>query len=420
MLKLGYPHYVLAALTTVYGVNLLDRGLIYILMESIKLDLQLTDTQLGFVTGIAFAVFHAVAGVPIARWADRGDRVTITSLAIGLWSLTTMACLLVTNFTQLLLVRIAAGVGDAGCQPPIYSILGDYFKNPAERTRAFYVFEAAVPLASAIAFLAGGWLNEVVGWRAAMLLLGVPGLFLAMVVRLTIREPRRTSVVAEPSRAVPFRRVLERLWRQPSCRHMTLGLVMIFILGQGVVGWQSVFMIRTHGMATGELGLWMAGIHVLGAFVGLAAGGYVLNRWFADAPRTQLRLAAVAVASGLPFYLTFLLAPSKVFALGVLIPHVIIFAGFTPTMFILLQRLVPDTMRASTMMLMLFFANLIGMGLGPQAVGILSDLLTPAYGTDGLRYAMMIMSAFAPLAGWHIWRAGQHIEADILAQEPAA
>src|SRR5688572_23768263 len=166
-----YKRYALVMLTAVYMLNLVDRGLMMLLLQPIKDDLQLSDTQLGFLTGIAFGLFYAILGLPIARWADRGNRVTITSLAIGLWSLTVMACVLVGNFVQLVAARIAAAVGEAGCMPPTYSLLGDYFPGAAERTQAMSVYWMAAPLSALFTFIVGGWLNELYGWRITFFLM---------------------------------------------------------------------------------------------------------------------------------------------------------------------------------------------------------------------------------------------------------
>src|SRR5437899_1532011 len=224
MFSAAYKRYVLAILTLVFTLNYLDRILIILLLQPIKEDLHLSDTQLGFVTGIAFALFYATLGLPIARWADRGNRATITSLAIGLWGVTVMACLFVTNFVQLVFARIAAAVGEAGCMPPTYSLLGDYFPGPSERPRAMATYWLASPLSALISFITGGWLNERYGWRATFFVIGIPALLVAALVKLTIIEPRLHASGGQ----VPERRLLRMadvliaLWRQRSSRHLTL------------------------------------------------------------------------------------------------------------------------------------------------------------------------------------------------------
>src|SRR6266853_1651165 len=189
MFSKAYRRYVLGTLMLVYTLNCLDRGAVVLLLQPIKDDLGLTDGQLGFLTGIAFGLFYATLGLPIARWADRGNRVTITSAAIGLWGATVMLSLFVANFFQLVLARVAAAVGESGAMPPTYSLVGDYFPEPAERTRAMAIYWLAGPLAMLISFIAGGRLNELYGWRVAFFVMGVPGLIVAALVAMTISEP---------------------------------------------------------------------------------------------------------------------------------------------------------------------------------------------------------------------------------------
>jgi MFS family permease len=415
MFSTSYKPYALLLMTTVYTVSLLDRGLMFILLEPIKVDLRLSDAQIGFVTGIAFAAFYATLGVPIARWADSGRRTTIVTLAMAVWSLTAMACLFVTNYVQLVIARIVAAVGDSGVKPPIYSLLGDYFPDPTERTRAMYINELAAPIAGFASFVAAGWLNEVYDWRVALFVAGIPGLLLALLARLTLAEPPRRQVdtTQVPAHVTPLRDVLANMWGQPSCRHLIIAMVVLFTMGQGVVTWQAAFLIRNHSMGTAELGLWMGLIHTLGSATGITAGAYVLGRWYVGNERGQMRLAAFAASVSVPFYVAFLLLPNKYLALSVLIPQAIVFSAFIPAIYVLLQRLVPDNLRATSLMVLLFFCNLIGMGIGPQAVGILSDFFEPIVGAAALRNAMLLFSFLGFWAGYHLWRVGNTIHRDI-------
>jgi MFS family permease len=411
----AYKRYALASLTLVYAVNLLDRGFIFMLLEPIRLELAMSDTQVGFVTGIAFAFFYATLGIPIARWADRGNRVTITSLAIGLWAVTTMLCSYVTSYVQFLIARIAAGVGDAGCQPPIYSLIGDYFPQPAERTRALYVFEVASPIASLLSFAAAGWLNETIGWRRTLLLVGLPGLALALLVRLTIEEPRLATrnLIQRQAVQMPLMAVLGMMWKQDSCRNLMLAMILLFTMGGGVVGWQPAFMIRVHEIGTTELGVWMALIHGLGSTCGLLLGIFVLGKWFVGNERGQVHLAALAIVLQIPFYIAFLTLPDAHLALIALIPVSLLFSAFVPASFALLQRLVPSETRATVMFVMLFFASLIGAGVGPLTVGVLSDYLKPTMGEEALGRAMLIMSFIGVWVAWHFVRVGRYIDRDL-------
>jgi MFS family permease len=414
MFSSAYKRYALGLITAVYTLNLFDRGLMFMLLQPIKVDLRLSDTQLGFVTGIAFGMFYATLGVPIARWTDRGNRVTITSLAIGLWGLTAMACMFVTSYVHLLLARIAAGVGDSGCQPPTYSLIGDYFPERAERTRAMYVWYMAGPLSCLISFGSAGWLNERYGWRLAFFVTGLLGLVLAVLAKLTVAEPRQMSGTrADEARPAPFSAVIDTLWRQPSCRHLTIAMILIFTVGQGALTWQAAFMIRNHGMGTAELGLWMGVITGVGGLASLLLGWYVVSRWFGNDEQGQMRLVGIAVASAAPIFVAFLTVPRKEQALGALLLQTIVFTGFTTPIYVLLQRLVPAAIRATVLMVLLLLANLIGMGIGPLLVGTLSDLLRPHWGEDALRFAMLMMSFLWLWAAYHLFRVGRTIDSDL-------
>ena len=414
-----YRVYALGAMTAIYTLNLVDRGLIMLLLHPIKQDLSLSDTQLGLLTGILFGLFYAVLGVPIARWADRGDRVTVASLAIGLWGLTVMATMLVANYWQLVVARIAAAVGEAGCKPPTYSLVGDYFTEPTARTRAMAVYMTAGPLALLISFVAGGWLAETYGWRVAFFILGVPGLLLAILFRLTVVEPRARVAIdarsgAENVRDEPrFVDVFRLMWRQRASRHIAIALILLYTMGYGLSPWYAAFMIRTHHMGTSELGVAMGLIFSIAGVIGVLAGGAAATRWFGTDPRGQLRLSTLSVAAVLPCFILFLTLPGGRQALAALFPLMLLFNAFLGPTYALMQRLVPAGMRATMMALVMLLANLIGFGLGPQAVGVLSDALAPRFGVDSLRYAMLMLSFVALWSAWHFWRAGRTVALDL-------
>jgi predicted MFS family arabinose efflux permease len=407
----SYKAYVLAALTAVVTFNYVDRCLITLLLQPIKVDLRLTDTQLGLLTGIAFGLFYATLGLPIARWADRGNRVTITSLAIGLWAVTTMATIFVGNFAQLLLARIAAGVGESGCMPPTYSLVGDYYPRPEERTRAMTIYMLAGSLATMVSFTLGGWLNEESGWRATLFTMGAPALLLAVAVRLTVREPARAR--AAPERTARITHVMQVLWKQRSTRNLTVGIVLFWTMGLGLMPWYAAFMMRSHGMGTAELGAWLGALAGTGGAIGILLGGYAANRWFAANESAQMRLSSVTVAALVPCYLLFLLLPNKHQALLAFMPLVMLFNCFLGPTFALLQRLVADNIRATTLAIVMMLANLIGMGIGPQIVGLISDSLAPVLGVDSLRYAMLAMSLIAFGAAYYFWKVSNTVTQDL-------
>ncbi len=409
-------------MTGVFTLNLVDRGLLVLLLQPIKEDLRLTDTQLGFVTGIAFGIFYAVFGLPIGRWADKGNRVRVTALSIGLWGVTVMSSVLVMTYAQLVLARIAAAIGEAGCKPPTYSLVGDYFPKPVERTRAMGIYWLGSPIAGLVSLMAGGWLNAHFGWRVTFLLMGIPGLAMALLVIATIKEPRASDPDWKPHEVIqpPMRAVVTTLWRQPTSRHLSIALILFYTLGYGMAPWYAAFLIRSHGMSTQELGLWLGLIFGLSGGAGIFLGGYVAGRWFADDERGQLRMNALSFASLMPLFLAFLLVPRPWQAIAALAVLQLLFSFFYAPTYALMQRLVPDGMRATALSVVMLFANLIGMGAGPQLVGLSSDLLMPMAGKDSLRYAMLMLSLVALWASYHFWRAGQSVAQDLPAPHAKA
>jgi MFS family permease len=409
-------HYVLTVLTLTCTLNYLDRGLVALLAQPIKAELHLTDSQLGFLTGIVFGLFYATLGIPMARWADRGDRVSITSLAIGLWGLTVMAAVLVRNFGQLLAARVTAAVGEAGCLPPTYSLVGDYFPGAAERTRAMSLYWLASPLAALISFAAGGWLNEQYGWRQTFFLMGIPGLALAVIVRLTITDPRSRAAAGSAPQPLPaFSAVLQILWGKRSTRHLTVAIVLLATLSLGLGPWYAAFMIRSHGMGTRELGLWLGVIFGIGGTAGTWLGGYIAARWFPANERRQMQLSAAMTVLLTPLYIAFLLVSGEMAALLLLGVLMLVFCFFVGPSYSLLQRLVPHDMRATTLAVVMLLANLIGMGIGPQLVGWISDGLLPSLGGESLRYAMLVLSVVALWAGYHFWATSRSVTRDLAA-----
>lgn len=420
-----YRYYVLACLTALYMVSHLDRGLMILLMQPIKQDLRLTDTQLGLVTGISFAVFYATLGIPAARWSDCGNRVDIASLAVGFWGVTVMAYVAIGNFAQLAIGRAAAAIGEAGGKPPSYSLIGDYFPKPAERTRAMAVYLSASSITALVSFSLGGWLAEQVGWRMTFLIMGVPGLLLAILVKLTVIEPRarpaKPAVQDQPGISAPRARlgdVIKLIVRQPSLCRLSIAIILMFVMSQGLGPWYAAYLMRAHEIGSAELGLWLALIFGLGAIAGLSAGAFLAGRWFTD-ERVQLRITALTLVLVLPLVALFVFAPGKELALFALAAMTITLSSFLPPVYALLQRLAPDDMRATILSVVMLFANLIGMGLGPLAVGGISDWLQPSFGLDGLRYGLVVLANAALLSGLFFWRASQTVHIDLATRAAA-
>jgi len=216
-------------------------------------------------------------------------------------------------------------------------------------------------------------------------------------------------------------KVLSALWRQHSCRHVSIALILFYTMGLGLGPWQAAFLMRSHGMGTAEVGLWFGMIFGAAGIVGVLLGGYVASRWFTHNERGQMRVTAVVVTSLVPCYVAFLTLPEKYQALIAFAPLTVVFNFFLAPTYALLQRLVPDDMRATSMAVVMLLANLVGMGIGPQVIGFLSDLLEPVLGQEALRYAMLVMSLVAAWAGYHFWQVGRTVEQDLsqVAHSPA-
>ncbi|MDT9600845.1 MFS transporter [Sphingosinicella rhizophila] len=418
----GKGGYAVALLTLLYTLTYIDRGLMTLLIEPIKLDLALSDTQLGFLTGIAFGVFHAVVGLPIARWADRGNRVTIASISIGLWALTVLAFLWIQNFVQMVAARIAAAVGEAGGMPPTYSLIGDYFPAPAARLRAMTVYMLAGPLASLISYMGGGWLNDRIGWRATFAVMAIPGLVTMLLVAATLKEPRK-AVAVELAAARTQKSswsVFREIWAARSSRHLTLGIVLLYATGFGLAPWYGAFMVRSHDLSTSVLGIWFGLIFGICGAIGILLGGQVSARFFRDDEAAQIRLTAFVVASIVPCFWVFLLIGNATAALLILIPMTIAGSFFLGPIFSVFQRVVGGEARATSMAIVMLAANLVGMGAFPQIVGIISDLLHPALGEDSLRFAMLGVSMVRLWSAYHFLRAAPYVRSHFNAAASAA
>jgi len=415
-----YRSYVLTVLTAVYTLSFMDRSALGLLMQDIKEELVLSDTQLGFLTGVAFALFYATAGLPLARWADRGDRVTVVAFSIGLWGVMVALTSAVANFAQILMVRIGAAVGEAGCFPPSSSLLGDYYPV-AQRIRALSIYMMGISFNVVISLMVAGWVSELYGWRTAFLVIGLPGLAMSILVIATVRDPRRhrqgSGARAHRASPPPVGSVLSILWRQRTYRRILVATTLANFVGIGLSQWYASFFIRSHQAATGELGLWMGLAGGLGGAVGTYGGGYLAERFLADNPRGQTRLIALCVALIFPFTVLMLCVPTKTAALVMLVPVYMCSLAIYGPVVALLQRLVDERIRAVALAVFLFALNLVGMGLGPQAIGILSDLLNSTLGSDALRVAMLAASAVILLAAYGFFLAGRDVEVDLAAAE---
>ena len=419
----GRAYYALGLLLVVYIFNFIDRSILAILLEPIKEEFQVSDTYLGFLSGIAFALFYTAVGIPVARWADRGRRVSIIALALFIWSAMTAVTGLARSFTHLALARIGVGIGEAGCSPPAHSMITDLFPQE-RRATALSIYALGIPIGGGIGFLAGGWLNEVFDWRTAFIVVGLPGVLLAAVVQLTLREPPRgvyDAPVQADERDATVGEVLSFLWGLAAFRHISLGAALHAFYGYGAQAFMASFLVRSHGFETGEIGTWLAALSFTGGVTGTYLGGYLSDRYGARDQRWYTWIPALATAIYIPFAFLFYLWPDGRTALVIWLPAAILGGMFLGPTFAMVQSLVRPNMRATASAILLFIINIIGLGLGPQGVGIVSDLLVPVFADESLRYALLILVVF--FAAWsvlHYTLAGRTLLADLRATETSA
>lgn len=426
----------LAISLAILTFNYTDSQVLALVLQNIKSDLGLSDTQLGFLSGIGFAIFYATMGIPIARLADRGNRVTIISVTTALWSVFVVTCGAARSFVQLFLIRIGVAVGEAGCIPPAQSLLSDFFPR-AERARAFAIYSLGLPLSVILGGFAAGWINQYYGWRATFIILGCPGIPLAILARAMLHEPRRTGasrplVIDSPGRRPTsaevqgstralagsgqthsFRDVARALAGNRTFRHLLIGNTLLYFFVFGAIQWQPTFFIRTHGLSTGEMGTWeLLAWAVLGT-VGTYGMGSIVHRFMARDERRQLHLMSLSIAVFGGVTILLYLAAHRYVALGLLVLSAPFYTGIFGPLFAINQSIVPESMRATAVALLLFFANLIGMGLGSFATGLLSDMLTPVYGSNSLRYSLLSLSPGFFWCAMHFWFASNTVAADI-------
>ena len=394
----NYRKYALGILLVGYIINFVDRSILSLLLEPIKLELALSDSQLGFLGGLAFAVFYTFLGIPIAALADRRSRVKILAVSMVIWSAMTAVCGLANNFLTLLLARIGVGIGEAGASPPSHSLISDYF--PIEtRATALSIYALGIPLGTMIGSFVGGWGADAIGWRYTFFLVGVPGVIFALIVWFTLREPPRGMSDLKPSQAPavpiktapppPVKTVLKLLWSKTSFRHLAFAAGLHAFVSYGAGTWNAPFFIRIHEMSLTEIGSVLALIAGIGA-IGTFFGGYISDKLSdrTNDKRWYFWVPGIATLVMVPFQLVAYLYGGVWAVVASLMMVAILGNAYLGPSFAMTQALVSLRMRAVASAILLFVLNLIGMGLGPYLVGVLSDILTPDFGIYSIRYAM--------------------------------
>ncbi|MCH5375362.1 MAG: MFS transporter [Planctomycetes bacterium] len=395
--------------------NFIDRQILAILLPAIREEFQVSDAWLGFLVGPAFAMFYIILGIPIARYADRHNRRNLIALAVALWSGMTALSGFVTNFVQLALARVGVGVGEAGCSPPAHSIIADYYP-PEQRSTAMGVYTAGISAGIMLAYLLGGWVAQNFGWRETLLVVGLPGLLLALVVRTTVVEPERGQSEGRRASGVrpSWQETMRFLWTRVSFVHMTIAAGLSSFVGYSVINFLPSFLVRSFGMELATLGFWLGPILGIAGGFGFFLGGYVADKLgHASRKRAFGFIGLTVILTAIPYAVIFLTGSWLVAILVFIIPASTANVYLAPVL-AQAQGLVSLRMRAVTSAIALLIINIIGLLFGPQFTGILSTLLEPAFGEEAIRYSLLIVTSIGlPWAAWHYFRAARTIDADL-------
>lgn len=384
-----YAYLVLGVLLIVYILNYLDRQLVSILVEPIRKELGFSDTQLGLITGLVFAVFYSICGVPVAWMADRMNRVRIVAIACGLWSLFTGACGLAGSFTQLALARVGVGVGEAGGVPPSYAILSDYFP-PFRRGLAMGLFSLGIPLGVFFGGAYGAWAAGHWGWRGAFMSLAIPGILLAIALPLVVKEPVRGALDVGhkgDDERLPLGATIAAFVKDPVLVLTALGCSLSGVAGYTLQSWTPAFLMRVQGATIAQVGEVYSPLIGLSIGLGIFGSGWIADKLGARSLRAYALVPAVCFTLAFPLYLLALASPTWMGSVLLLaIPQGLAFSYLAPAVAVV-QNLVPPARRASSSALLLFFLNFL-IGCGPFYVGMVSDWAKPQYGDASLKVAL--------------------------------
>lgn len=393
----------LVLLTLVYALNFADRQLLSAALGQVKAELGASDTQMGWLTGTAFALFYTVAGIPLARLADRGARWRLLALALVAWSAFTSLSGLARSYVQLACARIGVGVGEAACSPCAHSLLADLYA-PARRATAIALYSTGIYIGTYLAYDVGGELCKAFGWRTAFVAFGAPGAVLALVVWLTTREPAREAAAAAPATTLAD---LRELLARPAFFHLALGAGIKSIAGYALLGWVPTFLARVHGFDSVQSGRWLGPILGLGGALGTFGGGWLADRLGRRDARRRLGSSALATVAALPFLYAFLYLDDPKLALLAYAPAVVLGAMYLGPVFAFAQVEAKPEQRALASAVLLFLINLIGLGLGPWLTGFLNDTFAAAQGEHAIRTSLALVSLSYLWGALHLARASR-------------
>ncbi len=428
----AYRRYALWILLIIYTLNFLDRQVVNILAEPIKQELGLADWQLGMMTGLAFAIFYTVLGIPIARLAERKNRPVIIGVSVAAWSFFTVLCGFAQNFWHLILARIGVGVGEAGCTPPAHSLITDYVPKE-KRASAIAFYSIGTPLGSLLGMAMGGLVADAYGWRVAFMVAGAPGVIFALIAAFTLVEPRKRLMADLAARATPqitFGAALAVLMAKKTFWLVAFAAAIKAFIGYGQAPFAASFFFRNHtaelaslaamfGLkSTGFLGLALGLIGGTAGVIGAWLGGVIADRYGSKDIRAYVVVPAIASLLAIPFYLVAINLPQAVPAMALLAIPILLGTLWYGPVYATAQSIVDPTMRATTSAVLLFIINLIGLGLGPVGVGLMSDFFAGPLGmgsAEGVRWALMVSAGMGLVSFWLFWRARKTIAGDMVA-----
>ena len=414
-----YRNYVLAMLFLGYVLNAMDRSILGLLIEPIRNEFNASDTQLGLLGGIAFAIFYSLFGIPIAAWADRSNRKNILAMAVFIWSGMTALCGMAVNFIMLVGTRIGTAIGEAGGTPPSHSLIADYFPI-SKRATAISIYMTAIPVGAMAGSLLGGWGNEFFGWRMTFILAGLPGIILAPIIFFSVREPARgmSDKSAEKQKATASSlTVLDAfkfMWQHRSFRHLSLANALHAMVIYAAATFNPAFLARTHGMSSGDVGTLMAvlsGFGILGTFF----GGFIADRLNVKYgnPRWYFWICGASVLLTVPFNLLAYLMPNIWSVIAAFFFALILTNVFYGPSYAMTQALASLRMRALAASVMLFIQTMIGYNFGPLLTGIVSDYLAPTAGENSLRYALALIVMFEIWSAIHYFYGSRYLRDDL-------
>jgi MFS family permease len=421
--KRWYGHYVLAILTLGYVLNVVDRSQVLAAsIQNIKQEFGASDFALGTLSGLPFAIFYSILGIPIAAWADRWNRRNVLAIAIAVWSGMTAVFGLAVNFAMLFAARVGTAIGEAGGSPPSHSLISDYFPK-LERGTAFSIYALAVPVGSAMAAAYGGWGNQHLGWRLTFVTIGLPGILFALLVRFTVIEPPRGMAdgVARPAQETPgMFDVLGFLWNRRSFRHLCLAAALHSVVWYGNGAFNNAFLQRSHDMSVAQAGYIISIFSAIAGF-GTFLGGYAADRFSRrlDDRRWYMWVPGIATLLCVPFQFLAYWAPDLRVAMPAFVGMMFMAAVFFGPSFAMTQALAPLRMRSVATSLLLFVQTLIGNGIGPSLAGYLSDWLQPAVQQDSLRWALVILGVVNLWSALHYALGARTLRQDLEATEQA-